>query len=212
MYLSRVKLDVTRTRTMQALVNPGILHGAIERAEGLSSRTRKLWRLDDLRGKKYLLVLSEKAIDFSDVAAQFGYDDAYEAKCYDGLLARVTNGSQWQFRLKANPTIQKYDCQKGRGKVLAHITSAHQETWLKTRAAQNGFCLSDGEFLAMNSRWYKFQKNRTVHSSVRLLAVTYEGVLTVTDAAAFRNALIHGIGREKAYGMGLLTITGIRHA
>ena len=39
-----------------------------------------------------------------------------------------------------------------------------------------------------------------------MLAVTYEGMLTVTDAELFRQALTQGIGREKAYGMGLLTI------
>ena len=45
---------------------------------------------------------------------------------------------------------------------------------------------------------------------MRMLAVTYEGSLTVTDADLFRKALTEGIGREKAFGMGLLTIAGIR--
>ena len=36
--------------------------------------------------------------------------------------------------------------------------------------------------------------------------VTYEGLLTVTDAAKFREALTSGIGRGKAYGLGLLTV------
>ena len=38
---------------------------------------------------------------------------------------------------------------------------------------------------------------------------TYEGILTVTDAEAFRNALVKGIGREKAFGMGMLTVTRV---
>ena len=45
-----------------------------------------------------------------------------------------------------------------------------------------------------------------VRQSVTLLQATFEGVLTVTDAAAFRNALTKGIGRAKAYGMGMLTV------
>jgi len=40
------------------------------------------------------------------------------------------------------------------------------------------------------------------------MAVTYEGILTVTDKERFRKTLIEGIGREKAYGMGLLTVVG----
>ena len=45
-----------------------------------------------------------------------------------------------------------------------------------------------------------------------LLTVTYEGVLEVTDAAAFREALTNGIGRGKAYGMGMMTVMRIREA
>ena len=59
------------------------------------------------------------------------------------------------------------------------------------------------------SQWYRFRKGAQ-RQNVRMLAVTYEGILAVTDAQAFRMALTKGIGREKAYGMGLLTIAGIR--
>ena len=40
-------------------------------------------------------------------------------------------------------------------------------------------------------------------------AVTYEGVLTVTDTELFCKALTEGIGRGKAYGMGLLTVARV---
>lgn len=45
-----------------------------------------------------------------------------------------------------------------------------------------------------------------MHNRVSFLAVTYEGILQVTDAELFRKALTDGIGREKAYGMGMLTV------
>ena len=45
---------------------------------------------------------------------------------------------------------------------------------------------------------------------MRLLAVTYEGILTVTDEDSFRKALVNGIGREKAYGLGMITVAGMR--
>ena len=35
---------------------------------------------------------------------------------------------------------------------------------------------------------------------------SFEGLLRVTDAALFREALTRGIGRGKAYGLGLLTL------
>ena len=44
---------------------------------------------------------------------------------------------------------------------------------------------------------------------VRLLSVTFEGVLTVTEAARFRETLTQGLGRGKAYGNGLMTVVSI---
>ena len=211
MYLSRIKLNTSLRKTMQAMAAPNLFHGAVESAES-DERTRKLWRLDTLYGEQYLLILSENKIDLTSVAEQFGYGGDYECKSYDGLLERITNGSKWQFRLTANPTIQLSgrSSEKGRGKVLAHITTEFQEEWLCRKAEKNGFSLTGGEYLVTSSRWYMFKKNREEKSRVKLLAVTYEGLLTVTDADAFRKALVNGIGREKAYGMGLLTVAGVR--
>lgn len=211
MYLSRIKLNTSSRKTMLALASPNLFHGAIEISE-TGERTRKLWRIDTLRGEQYLLILSEKELELSSVAEQFGYNAEYECKSYDGLLGRIENGSRWQFRLRANPTIQvKTDSSsKGRGKVLAHITTTYQEEWLRRQSEKHGFSLAEGEWLVTETKWFKFKRNKEQKGSVQMLSVLFEGVLTVTDADAFRNALVSGIGREKAYGMGLLTIAGVK--
>lgn len=204
MYLSRIKLNTARTQTMRALVAPNIFHGAVETCD--ESRGRKLWRVDTLGGEQYLLVLSEEQLDLTNAAEQFGYDSNYDSKPYSVLLDRIVNGSRWQFRLIANPTVQKYDDKKGRGKVIAHISTEFQGEWFKKQAEKHGFSLNDDEWLVTGSKWYIFKKNKNSKNTVRMLAVTYEGVLTVTDADVFRKALCSGIGREKAYGMGMLTV------
>ena len=61
----------------------------------------------------------------------------------------------------------------------------------------------------IHSQWHIFRKNPSQETKVRLLAVTYEGVLTVTDTELFCKALTEGIGRGKAYGMGLLTVAKV---
>ena len=208
MYLSRIKINTARPQTMRALAAPNIFHGAIEMCD--EKRSRKLWRVDTLGGELYLLVLSEDQLDLTNAAEQFGYDSSFDSKPYDSLLKRIVNGSKWQFRLTANPTVQKYDDKKGRGKVLAHITTEFQEEWLKKQAEKHGFSLNDDEWLVTGSKWYIFRKNRNSKNTVRILAVTYEGILTVNDVDAFIKALCSGIGREKAYGMGMLTVMRIR--
>ena len=66
MYLSRVELDLTRRSTMEALAAPQKLHGAVESAFA-GERRRRLWRLDRLGERLYLLLLSEDAPDLSGV-------------------------------------------------------------------------------------------------------------------------------------------------
>ena len=41
---------------------------------------------------------------------------------------------------------------------------------------------------------------------MKLSRVAYEGVLRVQDIEVFRNALMQGIGRKKAYGFGMMTV------
>ena len=209
MYLSRVRLDVENRRTMIAFSNPQKFHGAIESAFP-GARERNLWRIDELGGTHYLLILSRERPDLSEVVRQFGRSgDSYETKPYDPLLERVQTGSRWRFRLTANPT----KCFKTptdpvkRGKVGALISVAQQEQWLADRAAGCGFQVQPDEFRVTHSHTYAFRKSG--HRPVTLLSVTFDGILTVTDADLFRHTMVSGVGRGKAYGNGLLTITRV---
>lgn len=209
MYLSRIEINTACRSTMKALVSPSIFHGAIESAN-LVDRSRKLWRIDTLNGKSYLLILSEGITDWSSVVAQFGFEgDNYESKDYSRLLEQAKTGTKWRFRLRANPTISQPKPEEKRGKVLAHVSEKFQSAWLQSRGEKNGFSVQSDEFLVTQSQWYAFHKNGNGGKRVRLLAVTYEGILTITDQESFRNALTQGIGREKAYGMGMLTIVRV---
>ena len=55
-------------------------------------RRRRLWRLDRLGEKLYLLLLSEEMPDLSGVVEQFGTGAAPESRNYDPLLARDHTG------------------------------------------------------------------------------------------------------------------------
>lgn len=207
MYLTRMRLDLTKRQTMKALVSPNLFHGAIEHAFS-GERDRKLWRIDHLNGSGYLMLLSSTPPDLTNAAQQFGCADAaplWETRDYTSLLERIQPGSRWRFRLVANPTCSR----KGRGdrgEVYAHRTAHYQEQWLLDRAGKHGFSLQPDEFAAVHSQWNRFKKGSDNGRLVTLLSVTYEGVLTVTDPDFFRQVLVEGLGRGKAYGLGLLTV------
>ncbi|WP_026248793.1 type I-E CRISPR-associated protein Cas6/Cse3/CasE [Streptomyces sp. LaPpAH-108] len=45
---------------------------------------------------------------------------------------------------------------------------------------------------------------------VRFARATFDGRLQITDLAAFRRTLTHGLGKAKAYGCGLMTLAPVR--
>lgn len=208
MYLSRMELNTGERSTMKALVSPNLLHGAIEAAFP-GPRERKLWRIDRLGGKHYLLLLSPEQPQLHRAVAQFGFPDSgrpWETKDYSTLLDRIREGGIWRFRLTANPTKACKEEAGGRGTVHAHITVNYQKQWLLERCRKHGFSLEEDGFTVVESRWLRFYKGNSGRRPVSLLAVSYEGILKVTDAQLFKKTLTEGLGRGKAFGLGLLTV------
>ena len=207
MFLTRMRLDTTNRNTMRALIALNRIHGAVESAFS-REHGRCLWRIDNLRGQTYLMLLSEEQPDLTNAAAQFGME-GWETVSYDPLLERIREGSRWNFRLVANPTESKAHGKDERGKVFAHVTPKYQREWLLKRSESHGFHLDEDSFDVKKNQWFHFQKNAK-GPEVSLLQVTFEGTLTVTNPELFRKLLTKGIGRAKAYGMGLMTVIAIQ--
>lgn len=208
MYLTRLELDFRKRNTMKALVSPNLFHGAIEAAFP-GERTRKLWRIDKIGHHYYLLLLSEKEPKLENMVMQFGLSEkesGWETKDYQILLDKIKNKTVWRFRLVANPTKSFANESGKRGSIHAHTTPYYQKKWLIDRCERNGFLVKEDEFTVLESKWQRFYKGTERKKPVILLAVSYEGVLRVTDVEKFQKVLLEGMGRGKAFGMGLLTI------
>jgi CRISPR system Cascade subunit CasE len=206
-------LDTQNRQTMRALASPSVLHGLVETSFA-GERSRNLWRLDTLHGKTYLLLLSPQRPDMLNAYSQIGAKDSdqpWQTKDYDPYIARIQSGEVLRFRLTANPTYSHHEPSekpgnRPRGQVCAHITPEHQKSWLAKRADSLGFAVDVNRFDVTESRWLSFRKGKDKGRRVEILSVTFEGELTVTDAELFRRTLTNGIGRGKAYGMGLMTV------
>ncbi|MEG0269934.1 MAG: type I-E CRISPR-associated protein Cas6/Cse3/CasE [Clostridia bacterium] len=208
MYLSRIAINPNRRETMAALALPNKLHGAVENCF-TGEKQRNLWRIDWLHGNCYLLILSPQKPDFSHIIEQFGSVQAGESKDYHALLEKVKPAQAWSFRLCANPVHSNTSEKKSpneRGKVYAFVHAQEQKQWLISHAQNCGFALDENGFDTVHTQWLTFSKGSDPKHKITLLRVTFEGILHVTDAEKFRKALVDGIGREKAYGCGLLTI------
>lgn len=204
MYLSRIELNTRRKDTvLRFLASPQVAHAAVEncftRPEG-EQKTRTLWRIDELRGKTYLIILSVDTPDFTRLAAEFGYEgDTGEIRDYSKLLASVKVGNVYSFKLEANPTKGVQD------KKLALYTQKEQMDWFVRKAESCGFEVDAEQVRVSPVDKLEFSRKNT-KSDVVIAKVRFDGRLRVTDAEVFVNALTKGIGRARAYGCGLLTV------
>ncbi len=199
---------------MHAITSLQILHRAVEESFK-GERKRNLWRIDWYQNTCYLLILSPERGDFTHIVDQYGFPDSeweWETKNYIPLLSRIKSNQIWQFRLCANPVRSSFnesDKRTNRGKVFAHVTQEQQRQWLLKKADSCGFKLEEDGFDVIHTQWFKFYKN-SKNRPVTLRTATFEGLLTITDVDKFKQSLMFGIGRAKAYGCGLLTIARTR--
>jgi CRISPR system Cascade subunit CasE len=220
MYLSRLRLgESTKCRALRFSVTK--LHGIIERCFD-GDRERVLWRIDKLGGREYVLILSNRLPNLSYAAEQICDEGEIieNGKNYDKTLENIKCGDIYRFRLRANPVIKYGDKkQKEKGKKYESIASPNEHTekdiengaspdtqrnWLTKRAASFGFSLNEERFAVVKTEWVKVVKQGVKPFSFK--AAEFEGILTVTDADLFKHTLELGIGREKAYGCGMMTV------
>lgn len=211
MYLSRVEINPYRRETARALSSPQIMHAAVMASfpSFSDSPGRVMWRVDRLGSATYIIVQSDIKPDFSHILDQFGRpaaDAGWETVDYDSFLSKLENGQIWRFRLKANPTHSLPSNEGHRGKVVAHVTEAHQMSWLLSKAEKLGFSILDDNIIIRHRGTSTFDHNG---GKITLVTATFEGILKIEDIELFRSCMVDGIGRGKAYGCGLLTLARI---
>ena len=215
MYLSRVKIDANNRRKLKELNHLGAYHAWVEdsfpeeREKPKNERTRKLWRVDELRGEYYLIVLSEKKPDFGKLE-KYGVKNTAESKNYERLLDSIKPGMRARFKIELN-TVHSNAKNAEKGKRGRVVPVPHEKLgeFFFDRTEKNGFSVNKNELAITNIGKKLFRRKKEdgeKETRVNLVSATSEGILTVTDEERFRETLVMGIGRKKAYGFGLLTI------
>ena len=207
MYLSRVEIDINNRKKVKDLTHIGAFHNWVENCfpDEIRSgiRTRKLWRIDDLNGKEYLLIVSQArpSIKYLEL---YGVEGTAQTKNYDDFLEKIENGRKYRFRVVLNPVVAEMDKEGGnRGRTKPLPNSKHMQ-FLYDRSEKNGFRLNKDEFYVV-CRGHTSLKKESM-KEVRLSKVVYEGRLTVVDKELLKESLSKGIGKKKAYGFGMMTL------
>lgn len=229
MYLTRFRLNTARIGARRLLSSPQMLHAAVmssfaEIPPAQKDGPRVLWRIDrNSKAETYLYIVSPAKPDLTHLVEQAGWPETGRWDTYDyaPFLSRLAAGDRWAFRLTANPvhSIRRKDGEPT--KITAHITQHHQRRWLLQRQEAAGFkvvekplerrLLPEGdehELIIHDRRQLAFKKAGQ-SNPVTLVTVTFDGRLEVTDPDAFRRTLTQGLGKAKAYGCGLMTVTAV---
>lgn len=209
MYLSRVKIDVDNRQKTKDLDHLGAYHNWVEESFpdeiNQGERSRKLWRIDQVDGNIYLLVLSRDKPDLNKME-RYGVSDTAETKDYNELLNQLRVGDRLRFRVVLNPvtSISQGTMSGKRGRIIPLVTPEQQLEFLKQRASKHGFSFIDDEVM-ITEKNFEILK-RTEKKPVKICKTAYVGFLTIEDLDLFKKLLVEGIGKKKAYGCGLLTV------
>lgn len=128
------------------------------------------------------------------------------------LRLPLTPGARLRFCLLANPTkkVHTLHPDSRRKEPLTHngrrvpVATDELDAWLHERAGRCGFRVIN--VTALQPGYVYINKTRDGGQGQRLRSVRYEGILEVTDPAAFENTLAAGIGPAKGFGFGLLSV------
>jgi len=123
-------------------------------------------------------------------------------------------GQRFRFRLRANPCVTRD------GKRLGLLRLEEQEQWISRKGHLHGFALpqlssfdlSEARQERVDVRVSQEQMLRgTQHAGngIRIFSVLYDGILSVSEPAKFKDALQTGIGHGKVMGLGLLSVAPI---
>lgn len=209
MYMSRVEIDYNNRINLKKLSSLSAYHSWVEESfpEEIkeNKRSRKLWRIDELNGKNYLLIVSETKPDLVKLE-KFGVKGTSDTKDYDPFLNKLEEGMKARFKVVLNPTVSIKDSsnKSSRGKIVP-LKSSKFSKFLLDRSEKNGFLLNEDDFLITERKIVTFKHNKN-SKKINLDRVSYEGNLTVSDSRKMVDTLRRGIGKKKAYGFGLMTI------
>lgn len=190
-----------RRATMMVIGNDEALHGLVYSGTP-EVKSRVLYRLDEDKAGLYLTVRSSSILDYTSVVEEYGWPRLpYEEQVSTSTVRTDYNkNDSLSFVLRAN-TVRR----NGRKERTVY---SHDDLvqWLMDRSHVHGFRLVSVAVLGTG------HMNVAKRRHVSMPWADYAGRLVVEDSDGFARTLSEGLGRGKAYGMGLLMVTGSKNA
>ncbi len=205
MFLSRFLLSARHQRTKSEIERPYELHRTLSKGFAEPQNARILFRAE--KGSRMVvnvIVQSLAKPDWSRLTVDSQYlidiDGPKEVN-----LDSLQSGQALCFRLQCKPTMRIAESghpDKGQRKSLK--TRHEIFAWLCRKAEANGFEVVESSFDRVY--WVDTKDGKNERSG----GVIFDGILRVKEPEKLREAIKNGIGTQKAFGFGLLSIAPIK--
>lgn len=223
LYLSKLALDARHPQTRSELDRPHEIHRTLSQAFANVSAARILFRAErPANSEPVVLVQSQIQPDWERARARL--DHVREVETREFGLTRLREGQQLRFKLQCRPSRREF-VRGGTGRRIALTSPEDLFDWLAKKGSRSGFQLVEAGF----DRVYWLDSRSSVRGQLQGVAksgaglpsrmrvkdeptlggVLFEGTLSVTDSDALRTAVSSGIGPQKAFGFGLLSLASI---
>lgn len=206
MLMTCVEVDRLHPSARQALVDCCDMHRNIMRlfasSENKLSRTDEqlLYRVVTQNNAIHLYITSKSAPDLNGVS--WLKTEHFRQRDLQRLLEGFSKGQMFSFDLLTHPS-KKQKQVDGNSKRVFLRTAEERADWLARQGEKGGFRMVS----LYEEEPYDMHGKRST-GAMKLRVVRFKGQLQVVDAEKFAAAYQSGIGPEKAYGLGMLLLSG----
>ncbi|GIG69238.1 type I-E CRISPR-associated protein Cas6/Cse3/CasE [Phytomonospora endophytica] len=205
MWLTRITPDLNRRDTHDDLADTVKMHQRVMTLaeDGLGDQARQragiLYRIETTPDGVRLLVQTREEPRIEQLPDGYGTSETHDLQ---PQLDALTAGMSLDYRIAANATKRLATVYGAKAGKLTMLSGEEAEDWWRQRAEANGLHVETLTSARQESARSGDQRRPIKHTITR-----FDGSATVTDPDLLRTAVEDGIGRAKAYGCGLLSLT-----
>lgn len=170
-----------------------------------ATAARPLFRFDVEGDHGYLYVQTTQEPDWSRLP------QAIRDQVTGPIPYEIPQGRRLRFRLLAKPSFRIGRKESPfKGFRTSIVAPERQMDWLRRKGEEFGFQIEQCDLC--ERVWHDSKKNESLPNGdpKPLYATLFDGVLVVTHPDKLREAVRNGIGPQKAYGFGLLSLAPLQ--
>jgi CRISPR system Cascade subunit CasE len=225
LYLSKLVLDIRSSRSIHFIDAPSTLYGVLLAALGETKEGHHGSYDGDNRALLYRVEPPSSHVSSYTILVQTSIEPDWSLSEAKGAFIRSSHikeyrqyrddstpiyeiGQLLSFRLYGNATraFAQPNLSDGtfvRGRVKPIYDVDEQRKWL-VRKLQDVVIIKDVSVITAGEIYMDERSGR--RPKKRMLSVHYDGIMAVQDPQKLANIIANGIGRGKAYGLGLLSV------